>query len=254
MVHGDPVEPVAMPAAPAALGPPPIVLPDLPPPRITKAAGGGVSSAYAATAFAPDEGTTPSGVRPGALPAAAIAVVHGDELIGETLPAAISQREPRKPVGPTEVRTSSAPPLPRKGATVVDDRPNNVLSTSMGRTPRPLGGFLVSYQYEPLGTFWPLATGPNLVGRAGSGRPDLDVGIADGTVSTEHVAITIEARGAQVEDRGSRNGSWLNGQPLVPRAPMPLRHGDRLRLGSFETVAVLVPYPTAPQPGSPGGV
>jgi len=247
VVHGDPVEPVAMP-----VGPPPIVLPDLPPPRITKAAGGGVSSAYAATAFAPDEGTTPSGVRPGALPAvAAIAVVHGDELIGETLPAAVSQREARKPVGPTEVRTSQAPPLPRKGATVVDDRPS-VLSTSMGRTPRPLGGFLVSYQYEPLGTFWPLASGPNLVGRAGSGRPDLDVGIADGTVSTEHVSIAIDPHGAQVEDRGSRNGSWLNGNPLVPRAPMPLRHGDRLRLGSFETVVVLVPYPTGPQPGPSG--
>ncbi len=39
------------------------------------------------------------------LPAvAAIAVVHGAELIGETLPAAVSQREARKPVGPTEVR------------------------------------------------------------------------------------------------------------------------------------------------------
>lgn len=240
---------VAQPQATPPGGPPPIVLPELPAPKIR---AGAISNALAATAFAPDEGTTPSGVRPGAAapPPMAVAVVHGDELIGETLPAT-APREPRRPVGPTEVRTSSVGGVAsRKGGTVVDDRPA-ALSLAVGRTPRPLGGFLVSYQYEPLGTFWPLATGANLVGRAGSGRPDLDVGIADGTVSTEHVSIAIDARGVTVQDLGSRNGSALNGALLPPRMPTPLRHGDRLRLGSFETIVVLVPYPTGPQPGSP---
>lgn len=246
--------PEPTPGASVVGGPPPIVLPELPAPKIR---AGAISNALAATAFAPDEGTTPSGVRPGAAapPPMPVAVVHGDELIGETLPAT-SPREPRRPVGPTEVRTSSvalgapAPTPSRRGGTVVDDRPA-ALSLAVGRTPRPLGGFLVSYQYEPLGTFWPLATGANLVGRAGSGRPDLDVGIADGTVSTEHVSIAIDARGVTVQDLGSRNGSALNGALLPPRVPTPLRHGDRLRLGSFETIVVLVPYPTGPQPGSP---
>ena len=135
---------------------------------------------------------------------------------------------------------------------MIDESPATA-SVSVGRTPRPLGGFLVSYQYEPLGTFWPLASGQNLVGRAGSGRQDLDVGIADGTVSTEHVVVEINLGGATVEDRGSRNGSHLNGTPLPPRVPAPLRHGDRLRLGSFETVVVLVPYSHGP-PAGPIGI
>ena len=113
----------------------------------------------------------------------------------------------------------------------------------MGRPPRPVGAFLVSYQYEPLGTFWPLGLGTNLVGRAGSGRPDLDVGISDTTVSSEQALFEVDARGITVEDRASRNGTTVNGRAAAAGARVPVAHGDRVKFGSFETILVQVPYP-----------
>jgi hypothetical protein len=149
------------------------------------------------------------------------------------------------PVAPTPAVTPESPTASKAGRTVVDDRPLLTPSRSSGRTPRPLGGFLVSYQYEPLGTFWPLALGPNLVGRAG-GRPDLEVGIADSTVSGEQAVIEVGPTSVTVTDKESRNGTWVNGQRLPSGAPVPLAHGDKVRFGSFETMMVIVPYP----PGS----
>lgn len=144
------------------------------------------------------------------------------------------------------------PPLPepsrertlsRASKTIADERPSVAPSVSLGKPPRPLGAFLVSYQYEPLGTFWPLGVGGNLVGRAGSGRPDLDVGISDATVSSEQALIEVDARQITVEDRGSRNGTTVNGRSAAAGTKVPVVHGDRIKFGSFETIVVQVPYP-----------
>lgn len=134
----------------------------------------------------------------------------------------------------------------RANKTIADERPSVAPSVSLGRPPRPLGAFLVSYQYEPLGTFWPLGLGANLIGRAGAGRPDLDVGISDTTVSSEQALIEVDARGITVEDRASRNGTSLNGRPLPAGAKVAVSHGDRIKFGSFETILVQVPYPAGP--------
>ncbi|MBI2389206.1 MAG: FHA domain-containing protein [Deltaproteobacteria bacterium] len=204
----------------------------------------------------------------GTLPASAamIAAVTRREIISEP------PVKPAKPIGATQVRTldTGRPPppdavptigerpvaptgarlgnrVPAEGRlptrTIVDEQPSVRPSLSLGRPPRPLGAFLVSYQYEPLGTFWPLGIGTNIIGRAGAGRPDLDVGIADSTVSGEQALIDVDERGITVEDRGSRNGTSVNGRAIVAGARVPLAHGDRVRFGSFETILVQVPYP-----------
>ncbi len=111
---------------------------------------------------------------------------------------------------------------------------------SIARTPRPLGGFLVSFQYEPLGVFWPLAMGDNRIGRAGV-RPDVDVAIADATVSSDQAILTVERGAASIEDRGSTNRTFVNGQPLVAGARAPVRNGDRIRLGAYDAIMVLLP-------------
>jgi hypothetical protein len=182
-----------------------------------------------------------------------------EEITSQDLPPAMSYGA--KPVGATQVRTldTGRPPPPEvmitpvenkplerartPSRTVVDDRPPVSPSRSVGRTPRPLGAFLISYQYEPLGTFWPLAIGGNLVGRAGGGRPDIDVGISDTTVSTEHSMVEVEAHGITVEDRGSKNGTCVNGHVIAKGVRVPVVHGDRVKFGSFETILVQVPYP-----------
>ncbi len=178
-----------------------------------------------------------------------------EEMTSQDLPPAMTFGP--KPVGATMVRTldTGRPPAPdaiptpleraprSPSKTIVDERPPVSPSRSVGRTPRPLGAFLISYQYEPLGTFWPLAIGGNLVGRAGGHRPDIDVGISDTTVSTEHSMIEVEPHGITVEDRGSRNGTSVNGHAIGRGVRVPVVHGDRVRFGSFETILVQVPYP-----------
>jgi hypothetical protein len=179
-----------------------------------------------------------------------------EEITNQSLPAAMTFGP--KPIGATMVRTldTGRPPPPDSiptadarpvarvpSRTVVDERPPVSPSRSLGRTPRPLGAFLISYQYEPLGTFWPLAAGTNIIGRAGAGRPDIDVGIADTTVSTEQALIDVDPRGITVEDRGSRNGTCINGRQIAAGVRVPVVHGDRVKFGSFETILVQVPYP-----------
>lgn len=181
-----------------------------------------------------------------------------EEVTSQALPPAMSIGA--KPIGATQLRTldTGRPPPPDAiptaearpvvrvpSRTIVDERPPVSPSRSVGRTPRPLGAFLISYQYEPLGTFWPLAAGTNIVGRAGAGRPDIDVGIADTTVSTEQALIDVDPRGITVEDRNSRNGTVINGRAIAAGVRVPVVHGDRVKFGSFETILVQVPYPGA---------
>ena len=133
-------------------------------------------------------------------------------------------------------------PISRAARTIADSSPPPMsVARSSPRPKRPLAGFLVSFQYEPLGTFWPLGIGPNTVGRAGS-QAAVDVGLADITVSTDQALIMIESTGAALEDRGSTNGTFLNGRAVAAGARVAMRHGDHVRFGSFETVLVVVPH------------
>lgn len=133
------------------------------------------------------------------------------------------------------------PSAPSRAApTIVGEAAKAPPPLSIARTPRPLGGFLVSFQYEPLGAFWPLAIGDNRIGRAGA-RPDVDVAIADATVSSDQAILTVERGAASIEDRGSTNRTFVNGRPLVAGARAPVRHGDRIRLGSYDAIMVLLP-------------
>jgi pSer/pThr/pTyr-binding forkhead associated (FHA) protein len=107
---------------------------------------------------------------------------------------------------------------------------------------RELVGFLISYQADPLGSFWPLYSGRNLVGRAGAAE-GLDISIADPTTSSNHAAFYIDAqsRATHVEDLGSTNGTFVNEDAIGPRGRRELRDNDRVRLGGFSMVIKVVP-------------
>ena len=62
-------------------------------------------------------------------------------------------------------------------------------------------------------------------------------------VSRRHVKICRTSTGFDVVDLGSRNGSWLNTQPLIPNKPYPLARGSELRLGKMRMLVVY--HPTA---------
>lgn len=56
-------------------------------------------------------------------------------------------------------------------------------------------------------------------------------GVVDNRVSTQHLLFTRTGGALSVEDAGSRNGTWLDGQRLEPRERARLSDGAILRLG-----------------------
>lgn len=72
----------------------------------------------------------------------------------------------------------------------------------------------------------PLRDGENLVGR----HPASTIWIHAASVSRTHARIVVSPAGATVEDRGSRNGTFVNGKRLT--GPHPLLDGSEVMFGS----------------------
>ena len=67
-----------------------------------------------------------------------------------------------------------------------------------------------------------------------SNSPDIDLrdyGGAEKGVSRRHAAIIRRDGALRIVDRGSPNGTFLNGQRLITDQPRILRDGDHVRLG-----------------------
>jgi hypothetical protein len=73
-----------------------------------------------------------------------------------------------------------------------------------------------------------------VIGRGSMGQ----ITIEDPMLSRRHIRIDLSGPEPMLEDLRSRNGTQLNGQPLIDRAI--LRDGDRIRIGTQELV-FLVP-------------
>ncbi len=59
-----------------------------------------------------------------------------------------------------------------------------------------------------------------------------DIRLEDSFASTRHAQLVPHGDVMVVEDLGSTNGTFLNGQPL--NGPQPLHPGDRIRIGDSE--------------------
>ena len=70
------------------------------------------------------------------------------------------------------------------------------------------------------------------IGRA----EDNDLALERSTVSRHHALVTEEGDRWFLEDRGSFNGTFLNGSRIQAGAKVPLRHGDRIGLGAESVV------------------
>jgi pSer/pThr/pTyr-binding forkhead associated (FHA) protein len=104
-----------------------------------------------------------------------------------------------------------------------------------------LRGFLVSYQANTKGDFWPLNGGRLVVGRASSGD-QVDIPIADATISSRHAMLVIDAQQGtvSVEDTGSTNGTYVNEDHLGFNGRRELRDGDKLRFGGFTCIVKVI--------------
>ena len=72
--------------------------------------------------------------------------------------------------------------------------------------------------------------------------PDLDLtpdGGLDGGASRRHCKIHQRGSTHMIEDVGSANGTFLNGQRLTPYLPHVLKDGDALQLGRIELEVII---------------
>jgi DNA-binding winged helix-turn-helix (wHTH) protein len=72
-----------------------------------------------------------------------------------------------------------------------------------------------------------LTHGENVLGRDGVGGARLD----SSTVSRRHARIVVLGEKTTIEDLGSKNGTFVNNQPVT--TPRTLADGDQIRIGSF---------------------
>jgi hypothetical protein len=87
-----------------------------------------------------------------------------------------------------------------------------------------------------------------VLGRRSSGnkaaQPDVDLSAFDtgkkNSISRFHIRIERRDTLIFLTDLASRNGTWLNGQKMIPNAPRLIRDGDELYLGDLK---IKVKYP-----------
>jgi pSer/pThr/pTyr-binding forkhead associated (FHA) protein len=107
--------------------------------------------------------------------------------------------------------------------------------------PRTLAGFLVSYEGNDLGSFYPIYQGKNVVGRKAA-ADGLDIEIDHPTTSSRHAVVFASACPGRfkVEDSGSTNGTFINDQKLVKGICQELSDGDKLRFGGYALTVKIV--------------
>ena len=59
--------------------------------------------------------------------------------------------------------------------------------------------------------------------------------------SRRHALITQKGKGYEITDLESTNGTWLNGERLVPNSPYEVKNGSLLRLGKMLLYIVFRP-------------
>ena len=116
------------------------------------------------------------------------------------------------------------PPLPPMPAPAQPTRPRSATGVLLAGF--DAGGNRVSLEIDDDA----LAQGA-IIGRS---RANSDIVIADSRVSRRHTLLIGNSENLQVEDLGSKNGTWVNGRPLVPGERLPLRVNDTLKVGPFE--------------------
>jgi DNA-binding winged helix-turn-helix (wHTH) protein len=75
------------------------------------------------------------------------------------------------------------------------------------------------------GRRFPLTAGENILGRDEEG-----IRIDSPTVSRRHARLSVQGTEAFIEDLGSKNGTFVRGEPVV--SLVPLTDGDEIRTGS----------------------
>ncbi len=109
--------------------------------------------------------------------------------------------------------------IPRKGYRLV------ATVTPVEAAIRPVREVTLPLRLQGEGSEYPLAQGSNVIGRTA----DAAVCIDRTEVSRCHARVVVNGTTATVEDLGSKNGTFLNGQRL--HHPTELTDGDEIWIG-----------------------
>ncbi len=90
------------------------------------------------------------------------------------------------------------------------------------------------------GQRWRLDVPEVLIGRS----PECDIILPDRQVSRRHARVFREGEDYYVEDLGSKNGTWVNGQPV--HGPVRLKDGDEIQIALRFKLAFVGTGATAP--------
>jgi serine/threonine-protein kinase len=157
-------------------------------------------------------------------------------------PPPLSQRNPQIPTRVEQVVLQALAKEPRRRFSTAG-RFAQALATSTGiytqtdSFQREIALVLVA----PDGREYPVYQGRITIGR------DIgnDIVIPINQVSRHHAQIQYEQAECTVTDMGSTNGTCINGAPIPPGVPQPLRPGDALGIGPI-TLVVTLPYSSDP--------
>jgi pSer/pThr/pTyr-binding forkhead associated (FHA) protein len=90
-------------------------------------------------------------------------------------------------------------------------------------------------------TQWPLVSATITIGR----ESDCEIQIDDRQVSRQHAEITRTMEGYTLRDLGSKNGTFLNGEP-VSEKPQLMRNGDEIGIALCAKLTFIEDEATAP--------
>jgi hypothetical protein len=139
------------------------------------------------------------------------------------------------PMGPPPMGPPPMGPPP----SAIGQAPPNSKGVDQGGQRRALAGFLVSYQDDMYGKFWPLWQGKNEIGRADTGQK-VDIEIAHGTTSTHHAYVECDPQRFVLQDQGSTNGTFHNEEAIGFQGKREVRDGDKIRFGGYSVMVVNV--------------
>ena len=108
--------------------------------------------------------------------------------------------------------------IPRRGYRLV------ATMTPVAESVPPVRDAALPFKLQSEDCDHPLSQGTNIIGRA-----DADISIDRTEVSRCHARIVIQGTTATIEDLGSKNGTYLNGERL--QQPALLASGDEIWIG-----------------------
>jgi len=160
--------------------------------------------------------------------------------------ASLSPEEPTPAAAQPATPAEAPPPTPAPPPAAASEAGEDLVP---GRTMMeiPAGGFTAACLtvHDASNTSFPLFDDVYNIGR----DPSNDIAIPDASISGKHGRLRRTPSGYEIEDTGSRNGTFVNGEKIEKAT---LVDGDMLRLGKVQMVYSVASASRPPAPTSPG--